>query len=375
MPPQRRDNGVIGRWWWTIDRYTLAAIFTLMAIGAVLVSAASPAVAERINLDPFHFVERQLVFLGLAAAALIGVSFLNIIQLQRISLLGFCGSIFLLMLLPLVGDETKGAVRWVSIAGVTIQPSEFLKPFFAIGIAWLFAVRQQIPDFPAYRAAAGVLMLVVFLLLIQPDFGMTITFCAIWGVQLFLAGLPFIWIAAFIIIALLGGFGAYHFFPHVKERFDRFLDPSSGDNYQVDKSIQAFQNGGIIGKGPGEGVVKQYLPDSHTDFIFAVAGEEFGMLFCLLIVMLFAFIIVRGLMRVWQQQDFFSVLAVAGLLTQFGVQALINMGVSLQMLPAKGMTLPFLSYGGSSVMAVAITMGMVIALTRKRYGRKLKRSG
>lgn len=216
--------------------------------------------------------------------------------------------------------------------------------------------------------ACAVYGFVVLLLLAQPDFGMAVTVSVVFGAQFFLAGLPFIWVIAMCVLAVVGVFGAYHFFHHVQERIDRFLDPSSGDNYQVAKSLEAFQNGGILGQGPGEGRVKLHLPDSHTDFVFAVAGEEFGMILCLMIIALFGFIVLRGFARVWKGRDMFIMLSVVGLLTQFGIQSVINMGVAVNMLPAKGMTLPFISYGGSSLMAIALGMGMVLALTRLRYG-------
>lgn len=368
MRLNRTDTTTVGRWWWTIDRYTLLALAVLVGIGAVLVTASSPPVAERINVDRFYFVKRQMVFLVISCALMFGISLLNEVQVRRLAVLGFLGSMVLMMLLPLAGTEIKGATRWMYIGGMSVQPSEFLKPCMAVVMAWIFSEGLKTPGFPGYRVAMALYAVVVLLLLAQPDFGMAVTVSVVFGAQFFLAGLPFIWVIAGIVLAVFGVFGAYAFFSHVRERIDRFLDPSSGDNYQVAKSLEAFQNGGFLGQGPGEGRVKLHLPDSHTDFVFAVAGEEFGMILCLMIIALFGFIVLRGFTRVWRGRDMFVMLSVVGLLTQFGIQSVINMGVAVNMLPAKGMTLPFISYGGSSLMAVALGMGMVLALTRLRYG-------
>lgn len=368
MGLSRTNTTAVGRWWWTIDRYTLVALMSLIGVGAVLTTAASPPVAERIGLDSFYFVKRQVFFLVFSAIAMFGISLMNEVQVRRMAMVGLLGSVLLMLLLPFIGYEVKGAVRWVYIAGVSIQPSEFMKPCFAVVMAWIFAEGIKSVQFPSYRVAVGLYGLVVGLLLLQPDIGMVITVSVVWGTQFFLAGLPFAWVALMVVAGVCGIAGAYHFFDHVRKRIDNFLDPSSGDNYQVAKSLEAFQNGGLLGQGPGEGSVKQYLPDSHTDFVFAVAGEEFGVILCLLIIALFAFIVLRGFVRVWYKRDLFVLLAVVGLLTQFGIQAVINMGVAVNLLPAKGMTLPFISYGGSSLMAVALGMGMVLALTRLRYG-------
>jgi cell division protein FtsW len=367
----RSSQSLLARWWWTIDRYSLMAIFALMALGAVLVTASSPPVAERIGLDPFYFVRHQQIFLLLALPVLIGVSLMSPLWVRRLSVFGLGASFFLMILVPFFGFETKGASRWINVMGFSIQPSEFMKPFFAVITAWIFSLRQKYIDFPAYWLSFGMYGFAVLLLLLQPDFGMVVTLTVIWSVQVFLAGLPMIWVLLLVLMAAGGGVGAYFLFHHVRQRIDRFLDPTTGDNYQVERSLEAFQNGGFLGRGPGEGQVKLSLPDSHTDFIFAVVGEEFGLIACLLIVGLFFFIVAMGLIRVWRESDSFLMIAVAGLLTQFSIQALINMGVSVQLLPAKGMTLPFLSYGGSSVMAVAMAMGMVLALTRKRFGKSL----
>ncbi|MDX1974176.1 MAG: putative lipid II flippase FtsW [Rickettsiales bacterium] len=368
MRLDRTNTSVIGRWWWTIDRLNLFALLILIAVGSILVTAGSPPVAKRLNLPDFYFVYRHYVFLAMGIVVMMAVSMLSNVAMRRLAVIGFCASILLMALVPIIGMETKGARRWIDIAGFSIQPSEFMKPCFAIVMAWICAENQRRVDFPGYRLAIGLYVVTVLLLLVQPDFGMTLTVSTMWGIQLFLAGLPMFWVMMIGCLGIAGLFGAYHFFPHVAKRIDGFLDPSAGDNYQIARSLEAFRQGGIIGRGPGEGEVKHSLPDSHTDFIFAVAGEEFGVIFCMIIVGLFAFIVLRGIHRIWKENDLYVVLAVAGVLVQFGIQSIINMGVAVKLLPAKGMTLPFLSYGGSSVIAIALGMGFMLCLTRRRYG-------
>lgn len=364
----RRNTTALGRWWWTVDRPAFFAMMALIFIGFFLVMAGSPPVARRIGLPDLYFVTRHQVFLMLSVGVMVFVSMLPVHQVRRIAVLGFAISILVLIVLPFIGYENKGAIRWLRVAGVSIQPSEFMKPCFAVVLAWIFAARFTTPHFPSFRMATMAYGLVVALLLIQPDFGMTLTVTGMFGVQFFLAGMPFTWVIAMAVLGILLIFGAYQLFSHVAERIDRFLDPSSGDNYQVEKSLDAFSAGGWFGRGPGEGQVKLHIPDSHTDFIFSVAGEEFGLIACLLIVLLFAFVVVRGFLKLGREHDVFTTIAVGGLLTQFGIQAIVNMGVAVNMLPAKGMTLPFLSYGGSSMIAMAGGMGMMLALTKKRYG-------
>jgi cell division protein FtsW len=365
----RRNTTMLGRWWWTVDRPAFFAMMALVSIGVFLVAAASPAVAQRIGLSDFYFVTRHQVFLAISVCTLIVVSCLPVTQVRRMATIGLLMSVAVMLLLPFIGYENKGAIRWIRFGGMSIQPSEFMKPCFAVVVAWIFAQRFRTAGFPSFRLATGMYLIVVVLLIIQPDFGMVVTVSGMFAVQFFLAGLPFLWVIGMMAAGVVGIIGAYHALPHVAARIDRFLDPSSGDNYQVAKSLEAFKHGGMFGAGPGEGVVKQHIPDSHTDFIFSVAGEELGLIFCVLIISLFAFIVVRGLVKLWQEEDMFTVIAVGGLLSQFGIQAIVNMGVAVNMLPAKGMTLPFLSYGGSSLIAVALGMGMMLAFTRKRYGR------
>ncbi len=370
MRLDRTNKSMVARWWWTVDRPLFFALFALMCLGSVLVTAASPPVAERLDLPSFYFVQRHQIFLLVAFVVMVVCSVLSVVWVRRLGMLGLAGSLFLMLLVPFMGMETKGAHRWINVLGMSVQPSEFMKPFMAIVMAWICAQKFERAYFPSYKMAIALYLVVVALLAAQPDFGMIITVTAMWSIQFFMAGLPFLWVIVLMILAGGGVVLAYHVFPHVARRIDMFLDPTAGDNYQVSKSLEAFQSGGILGRGPGEGQVKHYLPDSHTDFVFSVAGEELGMIACILIAILFAFIVLRGLSRVWRDAELFVMLAVVGLVAQFGIQSIINMGVAVNLLPAKGMTLPFISYGGSSVVAIAIGMGMLLALTRKRYGVK-----
>lgn len=364
----RTNTTMLGRWWWTVDRINFFILLLLICLGAVLVTSGSPPVARRIDLDPFYFVARQEIFLLLSIPVMVIVSMLPVQHIRRIAVLGFLLMLALLVLLPFVGAEVKGSKRWLSVAGLTLQPSEFMKPFFAVVVAWMLAERYKTPGFPGFKIGIALYALVAFLLIIQPDFGMAVTLSAMFGVQIFLAGLPFIWVIFMIGAGVAGVVGAYLTLPHVAQRIDGFLSPDLADNYQVEKSIEAFESGGFFGRGPGEGVVKWYLPDSHTDFIFSVAAEEFGALVCLGIVMLYGMFVLRGFYRVAKETDPFVLLAASGILVQFGVQAVINMGVAVHLLPAKGMTLPFLSYGGSSLIAIALGMGMLLGLSRRRFG-------
>ena len=267
-----------------------------------------------------------------------------------------------------VGTEIKGSKRWISLGFIAIQPSEFIKPFFAVVTAIILMQRHINSEFPSFKLSFLLYLTIVGLLALQPDLGMAITISAIWGGQMFLAGLSMLWILCLTVGGVVGLVAAYTFLPHVTVRVNSFLDPDASENYQIKKSIEAFINGGISGTGPGEGTVKQHLPDSHTDFIFAVVGEELGMIVGLLVILLFAFIVIRGLWRVSKVGNLFAILSVSGLILQLGFQAVVNIGVTLHLLPTKGMTLPFISYGGSSILSVSIITGMILALTRKRYG-------
>ncbi len=368
----RTNTSLIGRWWWTVDRWTLAAFLLLILMGILLIMAASPAVADQHHWSSFHFIKKHIIFLVPTLGILIGVSLLSLPDIKRFALGVFGVSMVGLLLAPIIGVEIKGACRWLDIGGVSLQPSEFVKPAFAVVSALIFSKQKQTPNFPGNLICTALYLGVVALLMLQPDLGMTALMTAMWFSQFFLAGLPLFWIFSAAGCGIGGLVGAYYLLPHVRYRIDHFLSPAGGDKfgdrYQITQSLEAFINGGLIGKGPGEGTVKKYLPDAHADFIFAVAGEEFGLILCLVLVCVFAFILLRCFSRLLEENNMFVVLASTGLLVQFGLQAVINMASTLNLIPTKGMTLPFISYGGSSMLALAIGMGMLLGLTRRRIG-------
>ena len=367
----RTNRSRVAQWWWTVDKLTLFGLFSLMLIGGVLALAASPAVAMRIHLPPFHFVYRQLFFFMPAVATIIGVSLLDVRQVRRLAALVFVTAFTLMVLTLLIGPEVKGAHRWLQIGPLAIQPSEFVKPSFVVLAAWMFAEAQRTPGFPGTLIALALYGMVVSVLALQPDFGQLMLVTLVFGAVFFMAGLSWRWIGSLAAIALIGAVAAYTLSPHVTSRVDRFLNPESGDTYQIDRALDAFHTGGIFGRGPGEGEVKRILPDAHTDFIFAVAAEEFGIIAGLIIIGMFSFIVLRTLRRAMNEQDLFIQFASCGLVALFGLQALINMAVNVNLMPAKGMTLPFISYGGSSLIALGLTMGMLLALTRRRAGSQV----
>jgi len=362
----REQRNPLSEWWWTVDRLLLAAIIALMLGGIILSLAASPPVATRIGLDPFHFFNRHVFFLLPSFMVLIAVSFLSPRQIRRSALIVFALSIALIVATLLFGPEVKGSRRWITLIGLNIQASESAKPAFVVLAAWLFAESARRPEMPATSMALGLLMLLVSLLVMEPDFGQTMLILMVWGALFFIAGMRMIWVLGLAGAATAGLFGAYLLVPHVAGRFKRFMNPGSGDTFQVDTAMEAFYNGGWFGLGPGEGIAKRSLPDSHTDFVFAVAAEEFGIILCLALLALFAFVVIRTLSRAYATEDMFARFAASGLAILFGVQAAINMSVNLQLIPAKGMTLPFISYGGSSIVSLAYGVGMMLALTRHR---------
>ncbi|KQZ54697.1 cell division protein FtsW [Rhizobium sp. Root149] len=361
----RADRGALADWFWTIDRFFLATFILLMGIGFMLSFAASPPVAERIGLPSFHFVERHAIFLAPSILVMIGLSFLTPRQVRRAAIILLIMSIAMMVLALFFGTEIKGSRRWFAIGSLSIQPSEFLKPAFVVVCAWLFAEHARQPEVPGNFFAIILFGIVGALLVAQPDLGQTILVSAVWGGMFFMAGMPWLW------IILLGGLGAggivgaYYIFPHVAGRIDRFMT-GEGDTFQVDTAREAIIRGDWFGQGPGEGIVKRILPDSHTDFIFSVAAEEFGIVFCMAMVAIFAFIVIRGLSHAYREKNDFNRFAVAGLVLQIGIQSMINIGVNLELMPAKGMTLPLISYGGSSMIAICITAGFILALTRHR---------
>ena len=358
-------NNFINRWWKVIDQQTIIAMVILLAFSLMLVTTASPAVANRIGLTDNYFSSRHVVFLTLAVIIILTFSLLDKKWIRRLAIFGFLGSLLMLVLVKFYGFEVKGATRWINIGGFSYQPSEFMKPFFAVVTGWVLSLNYY-EEFPSFKVCFMLFISVAALLIIQPDFGMLVMVSAVFGIQLFVAGLPIIWLFIAIFASVFGSIGAYLLLPHVASRINRFLDPVNSENYQITRSLEAFESGGLYGKGPGEGSVKQFLPDSHTDFIFAVAGEEFGAIICLMIIITFAYIVIRILINLLHEDDKFIQIAAIGIISQFGLQAVINMGVSLNLLPTKGMTLPFISYGGSSTLAISIGMGMLLGLTKRK---------
>ncbi len=364
----RTDKTIVGRWWWTVDRSTLAATAILLACGVLLILAATPPVAERLNRNPYHLARLHVLHVPVAFAIMVGVSLMTPRAVRRLAFLifalaflGMCASLW-------IGLEIKGARRWIDLGVASVQPSEFIKPSFAVVAAWFFADHAETRRPGGRIVAVALFALVVGLLILQPDVGMALVVCAAWFAQFLLSGLGLSWAALLAAAAVLSMVLAYFMLPHVAYRIDRFLDPESGDSFQVDTSLSAFINGSLFGRGPGEGTIKEILPDAHSDFIFAVAGEEFGLIACLGLLILFAVVVMRGLFHALQETSLYAMIAITGLVVQIGLQAAINMGSSLRLIPAKGITLPFISYGGSSMMAVAVALGMLLAFTRRRPG-------
>jgi len=362
----RAERSVAAAWWWTVDRWLLAGIGAVIVLGLVLIMAGSPPVADRLHLPPFHFVNRQVEFLIPSVALMLGLSFLSPRQVRRTALLVYLASMGLVFAALLFGHEVKGARRWI----FGVQPSEFLKPAFVILAAWAISEGAKRRDVPGNWIAFLLLPATVVPLILQPDFGQTMLISLVWALMFFMAGLHWFWLAGLVAFGSSAIVVAYKFVPHVRARIMHFMEPGQtggvADTFQVDTALDSFISGGWFGKGPGEGVLKRILPDSHTDFIFAVTGEEFGLLFCMGIVGLFAFIVLRALLKSANNEDAFCRFATAGLALLFGLQASINMAVNLHLMPAKGMTLPFISYGGSSLISLGIAMGFLIAVTRKR---------
>lgn len=363
----RAERTPISDWAWTIDRWLLAGIALLIVAGLVFGMAGSPPVAERLHLSTFHFVNRQVAYLLPALAVMIGASFLSPRHVRRAALVVFVVSLALVVATLFFGQEVKGARRWI----FGIQPSEFLKPSFVVVVAWAFSEGARRKDVPGNWLALLLFPATIGPLVLQPDFGQTMLISVVWGALFFMAGLHLIWVVG------LGGLGAtaallaYKFAPHVRARVDAFLEPPPPvagvpTNFQSATALESFKAGSWFGKGPGEGTVKRILPDSHTDFIFAVIGEEFGVIVCIVLALVFAFIVVRGLFSAARNEDPFCRFATAGLVMLFGLQSCINMAVNVHLMPAKGMTLPFVSYGGSSLISLSLGMGFLLAVTRKR---------
>lgn len=361
----RTDRSLLGRWWWTVDKPLLFSFLTLFALGILLSFAASPGTAERLNIPTFYFAIRHSILTIPALLILLICSFAapRLLRYGCWGLLGIC--IIFLILTPFMGQEIKGARRWISLGGFSLQVTEIVKPCFIVVSAWLLSQKKGYPI--SGRALSFILyLMIVGLILLQPDFGMVFIISCAWFIQIFLAGLPLLWI---MILGVLGGtgvVGAYFFFPHVASRIDRFLNPQVGDQYQITKSLEAFKNGGVFGQGPGEGIFKRAIPDAHADFIFPVAAEEFGFFFCLFVLSIYAFIFARCIFITRREHSLFLIIALSGLVSQFTLQMLVNIGSALKLIPTKGMTLPFLSYGGSSLIGTAIGAGIILSITRQR---------
>lgn len=355
------ERGLFESWWRSLDRALLVPVVLLMVAGLIIVFAASPAVAARQLGNQWHFVVRHLLFLGPACLLLFGCSLLKPLGVLRLGKGLLLVGIVLMVAAVTIGPEHNGARRWISAAGIQIQPSEFVKPALAIACAWVLGNTTRLRGMPVALAMVAV---VLALLVLQPDLGMALVVASVAGIQLFVAGLPWVLVLALILAGAAGAYGAYLIFPHVADRVHIFFSPPAEFD-QVAKALSAVQSGGLFGRGPGEGSVKFTLPDAHTDFVFAATAEEFGIIACLILVGLFSYMLLRALWRALDTVDRFVQLAAVGLACQIGLQALVNMAVNLNLIPTKGMTLPFISYGGSSLLALAIGTGCLLALTRR----------
>lgn len=371
----RRSHSAFSKWMWTIDKVILFVSLALLTIGIILDVTASPAVARTIHVEDFWFVKKQVVYALASLGVILVLSMLKLRTIRQISIFGFIVICGLLVLTLFFGPEVKGARRWMSVFGVSVQASEFMKPIFIIVTAWLLDCGKKHDYFPGMWISILLFGIVAGLLLLQPDVGMTLLVTAVFGLQLFLAGLPMF----IVVLGVVGGIAGlvlfYFIYPHFHARVDQFLYGSDETSYQINKAMQAFQNGNLVGKGPGEGTVKLNIPDAHTDFVFAVAGEEYGLWLCLIIIALFAVIIIRTLRASIRESNLFVMYAEVGLAASIGLQAFVNMASSLHIIPTKGMTLPFISYGGSSLLASAMEIGMLLAITRQNVASEDKDLG
>lgn len=365
--PVRSGDPVLPRWWRTIDKWTMTCILMLFGIGLLMGFASSPPLASRNGLDPFYYVTRQAFFGGVAMVVMLIVSMMSPVLVRRLAVLGFAAAFVALILLPFLGtDFGKGAIRWYSLGFVSVQPSEFLKPGFVVVAAWFMAAGQEIGGPPGKTYSFVMAVIIVAFLAMQPDFGQAALVMFSWGVMYFVAGAPMTILLTLAGVVVFAGTIAYQESEHFARRIDGFLSPDLDPTTQLGYATNAIREGGFFGVGVGEGQVKWSLPDAHTDFIIAVAAEEYGLVCVLLIIVLYTLVVVRSLSRLMKERDPFIRLAGTGLACSLGVQAMINMGVAVRLLPAKGMTLPFVSYGGSSLIAGGIAMGMLLAFTRTR---------
>ncbi|MDJ1008059.1 MAG: putative peptidoglycan glycosyltransferase FtsW [Paracoccaceae bacterium] len=365
--PAGRGDPILPRWWRTLDKWSLGAVFLLFAMGLLLGFAASPPLAERNGFQPFHYVERQVVFGTAALAAMIVVSMLSPTHVRRLAVIGFALAMVALAFLPLFGtDFGKGATRWYSLGFGSLQPSEFVKPTFVVVAAWLIAASSELAGPPGKSYSMAIALLIVGFLAMQPDFGQAALILFAWSVMYFVGGAPITLLMGLAGAVVMAGAFFYNNSEHFARRIDGFLSAEVDPTTQLGYATNAIREGGFFGVGVGEGTVKWSLPDAHTDFIVAVAAEEYGLLLVLVLIGLYAMIVVRSLFRLMRERDPFIRLAGTGLACIFAVQAMINMGVAVRLMPAKGMTLPFVSYGGSSLIAGGIMVGMLLAFTRAR---------
>lgn len=361
----RQSHNAIVKWLWTVDKVTLFVSMALLIIGVILDVTASPAVSRKLNLDDFALVRKQVKFVVLSVGVMLGLSLFSLKTIRRISIIGFIVLFMLLIMTLFFGFETKGARRWLHILGFSLQSSELMKPIFIVLTAWLLDCGKKYDYFPGMWISIGAYLLILGVLLCQPDIGMSALITSVFGLQLFLAGLPWMVVGVGIAGGIVSLFVLYFTYPHFRARVDQFLYGSDETSYQINRAMEAFQNGNLVGKGPGEGTVKLTIPDAHTDFVFAVAGEEYGVWLCLVIIILFSIIVIRSLKLAIKESNLFVMYAEVGLAASLGLQAFVNMASSLHIIPTKGMTLPFISYGGSSLLGTAIEVGMLLAITRK----------
>ena len=366
----RNDQSPLAKWFWTVDRGLLAAALTLMGLGVALSFASSPAaiLADQSISDPFHYSCRMMVWASGGLVLMLTTSLLSPRGVRRIAVLGLLGAIVVMAALPFIGNEVKGAARWINLGPFSLQPSEFAKPSLIVFAAWMFSEAQKGQGVPGVSIAFGAWALTVGLLLIQPDIGQTLLITTTFMAVFFMAGVPLKWVAALGAAGAAGVVGLYFAFSHMRDRLSRFFSPETTDTHQIDRASEAIRAGGLVGRGVGEGVMKRHVPDLHTDFIYSVGAEEFGLVLSLTMIGLYAFIVLRGMRKAMKLNDSFEQTAAAGLFMLVGLQACINVAVNLNLIPTKGMTLPFISYGGSSMMAMGLTMGFALALTRRRPG-------
>jgi len=366
----RNDQSPLAKWFWTVDRGLLAAVLTLMGLGVALSFASSPAaiLADQSISDPFHYSWRMMVWASGGLVLMLTTSLLSPRGVRRIAVLGLLGAIVVMAALPFIGNEVKGAARWINLGPFSLQPSEFAKPSLIVFAAWMFSEAQKGQGVPGVSIAFGAWALTVGLLLIQPDIGQTLLITTTFMAVFFMAGVPLKWVMALGAAGAAGVVGLYFAFSHMRDRLSRFFSPETTDTHQIDRASEAIRAGGLVGRGVGEGVMKRHVPDLHTDFIYSVGAEEFGLVLSLTMIGLYAFIVLRGMRKAMKLNDSFEQTAAAGLFMLVGLQACINVAVNLNLIPTKGMTLPFISYGGSSMMAMGLTMGFALALTRRRPG-------